>query len=114
MRRAPAPLRVTRPPPSSTTSGLSLKTLAVAFIVMVTGLGPHLKTILPPAATAATTAAQVQLAGVPSPITWSGLATDSACAAEGTAHCPSALPVPGTANAAELAPAKTAKARREG
>src|SRR5262245_46967997 len=114
MRRTPAPLSVTRPPPSSTTSGLSLKTLAVAFIVMVTGFGPQLKPILPPCATAETTAAEVQLAGVPLPITWLGFATDSACAATGTAQWPSGLPVPGTAKAAELATAKKAKAQREG
>jgi hypothetical protein len=44
--------------------------LAVAFITMVTGRGPHENVITPPAATARTTACEVQLAGVPWPITW--------------------------------------------
>jgi hypothetical protein len=38
---------------------------------MVTGRGPHENVITPPAATARTTACEVQLAGVPWPITWS-------------------------------------------
>ena len=42
-------------------------TLAVAFMRIVTGLGPHEKRMIPPARTAATTAADVQLAGVPRP-----------------------------------------------
>ncbi|MEZ5297282.1 MAG: hypothetical protein R2697_13680 [Ilumatobacteraceae bacterium] len=46
-----------------------LNTLAVACIVMVTGSGPQSKVITPPAATAFTTACDVQLAGVPVPIT---------------------------------------------
>jgi hypothetical protein len=41
-------------------------------MVIVTGFGPQLNVMTPPAATAATTAAGVQLAGVPEPITWSG------------------------------------------
>ena len=40
MRRWPAPLSVTLPPPSSTTTGEVLTTLAVAVMTMVTGLGP--------------------------------------------------------------------------
>jgi hypothetical protein len=65
MRRAPAPLSVTFPPPSSTTSALVLRTLAVTCITIVTGAGPQSKVITPPLATAATTAPDVQLAGVP-------------------------------------------------
>jgi len=42
---------------------------------MVTGFGPQLKVIIPPLATAATKAAEVQLAGVPVPTTVVGLAT---------------------------------------
>ena len=72
MRRLPPPLRVTRPPPSSTTRRRVLITLAVAVITIVTGLGPQLKVMMPPAATARTTAAEVQLAGLPFPITWLG------------------------------------------
>jgi len=46
--------------------------LAVAVMVIVTGSGPQANVITPPAATAPTTAWDVQLAAVPSPITWSG------------------------------------------
>ncbi len=67
--RLPPPLSVIRPPPSSTTRCLVLITLAVVVMEMVTGLGPQLKVMIPPAATARTTAADVQLAGRPSPIT---------------------------------------------
>src|SRR3954447_25833219 len=69
MRRRPSPLRVTNPPPSRTTSRRTLRTLAVAPIRIVTGLGPHENLILPPARTAATTAEEVQLRAVPRPIT---------------------------------------------
>ena len=51
----------------------------------------------PPAATAAITAADVQLAAVPLPITWSGWPVTTACAAAGTAACPSGLPAAGRA-----------------
>jgi hypothetical protein len=44
-------------------------TLAVAVILMVTGAGPHEKRMIPPARTAATTAAEVHEAGVPWPTT---------------------------------------------
>jgi hypothetical protein len=43
--------------------------LAVAFIVIVTGFEPQLNVITPPLATALTTAAEVQLEGVPLPMT---------------------------------------------
>src|SRR5712691_2022766 len=69
IRRLPPPLSVTRPPPSKTTRWRTLGTVAVTRIVMVTGLGPQLNLMIPPAATARTTAADVQLAGVPCPIT---------------------------------------------
>jgi hypothetical protein len=49
-------------------------TFAVAFIVIVTGSGPQAKRMIPPARTAATTAAEVQLAGVPWPTMRSGCA----------------------------------------
>ena len=63
---------MTSPPPSSTTWWLVFRTLAVAVIVIVTGAVPQLKVMMPPWATALTTAAEVQLAGVPLPMTWSG------------------------------------------
>ena len=55
MRRLPSPVSVTKPPPSSTTRRLVLETLAVAFIWINTGLGPHANRITPPAWTADTT-----------------------------------------------------------
>lgn len=75
MRTAPPPLSVILPPPSSTTSGRLLNTLAVCVMVIVTGSAPQLKVMTPPCATAFTTAADVQLAGVPLPITVVGDAT---------------------------------------
>src|SRR5690349_12195016 len=93
MRRLPPPLSVTRPPPSSTTSGpWSLRTLAVAFMAIVTGAGPQSKVITPPAATAVTTAADVQLAGVPLPTTRSGRRVSTARASAGTEAPPPGLP----------------------
>src|ERR1700744_4416076 len=62
MRRLPPPLRVIRPPPSSTSRGRVLGTDAVWLITMVSGRGPQLKVMTPPAATSRTTAAAVQLA----------------------------------------------------
>ena len=78
------PLSVTLPPPSRTTCELVFTTLAVACMVMVTGAGPQEKVMMPPAATAATTAADVQLAGVPLPMTRVGCEVSTACAAGGT------------------------------
>src|ERR1700760_610841 len=95
MRRAPSPLSVTFPCPSRTTSALGLRTLAVACMVIVTGSGPQENVITPPDATAATTACDVQLAGVPFPITWSGWVVLTGWPAAGTA----ARPVPKLAGA---------------
>jgi hypothetical protein len=61
-------------------------------MVMVTGAGPQSKVIFPPAATAATTAAEVQLAGVPLPTTRSGRRVSTARASAGTSAPPPALP----------------------
>src|SRR5215471_7301732 len=97
MRRLPPPLSVTRPPPSSTTRCLVLGTLAVAVITIVTGLLPQSNLMIPPAATALTTAADVQLAGVPWPITWSGRLVFTARPADGTGKCPLGLPKSGSA-----------------
>ncbi|HST67502.1 MAG TPA: hypothetical protein VLM05_20195 [Mycobacteriales bacterium] len=46
-----------------------MTTFAVWVIAIVTGLGPQSNVTTPPAATAATTAAEVQPAGLPVPIT---------------------------------------------
>ena len=93
MRRWPPPLSVTLSPPSSTISGpVSLRILAVAVSVMVTGLGPQLKVMIPPAATASTTAPEVQPAGLPSPMTRSGCEVSTARASAGTPAPPPGLP----------------------
>ncbi|WP_308285369.1 hypothetical protein [Actinoplanes hulinensis] len=61
-------------------------------MVIVTGCGPQSKVIRPPAATAFTTAAEVQLAGVPSPIVRSGRLVSTARAVAGTVAFPPGLP----------------------
>src|SRR5438552_1362799 len=80
------------PPPSRTTRLLVLRTSAVASMVIVTGRGPQEKVITPPAATAATTACEVQPAGVPSPMTWSGWLVLTGCPAGGTSAWRAGLP----------------------
>lgn len=70
--------------PSSTTCREVFTTLAVAASVMVTGLEPQSKVMMPPAATAATTAAEVQPPGVPLPMTWSGELVSTGRPAAGT------------------------------
>src|SRR4029453_5033645 len=93
MRRWPPPLRVTLPPPSITISGpVSLRILAVAVSVIVTGAGPQSNVMIPPAATASTTAPEVQPAGLPSPITWSGCEVSTARASAGTPAPPPGFP----------------------
>src|SRR3954454_14309573 len=92
MRRLPAPLSVTRPRPSRTTRLEVFTTFAVAVMVIVTGLLPQLKRIVPPLATAETTAAEVQLAAVPRPTTRFGWEVSTARASAGTAACPAGLP----------------------
>ncbi|GHJ50774.1 hypothetical protein Nm8I071_00810 [Nonomuraea sp. TT08I-71] len=69
-----------------------MTTFAVAFIRMVTGAGPQSKVMIPPAATAFTTASEVQLAGVPVPTVRVGREVSTARASAGTAACPSGLP----------------------
>jgi hypothetical protein len=44
-------------------------TFAVLCIVITTGFGPHEKRMMPPARTAATTAAELQLRALPWPMT---------------------------------------------
>src|SRR3954454_13532585 len=92
IRRLPPPLSVTRPPPSRTTGLVLLRTLAVALIVIVTGTGPQLKAMMPPAATAFTTAEEVQLAAVPFPTVRVGWLVSTARAAAGIEACPAGLP----------------------
>jgi hypothetical protein len=78
---------------------LALRTFAVAFIVMVIGSGPHEKVMTPPAATADTTAFDVQLAGVPVPITRVGREVSTARASAGTAAPPFGFPARSTGTA---------------
>jgi hypothetical protein len=61
-------------------------------MVMVTGAGPQSNVMMPPAATARTTAAEVQAAGVPEPMTWSGWRVSTALASAGTPAWPFGLP----------------------
>ena len=103
MRRWPPPLSVTLPPPSSTIRGpFALRTFAVAFIVIVIGSGPQLNVMMPPAATAATTASEVQLAALPLPMTRVGFEVSTARASAGTAALPFGLPAGGPATAGGL------------
>jgi hypothetical protein len=59
---------------------------------MVTGAGPQENVITPPAATAATTACEVQPAGVPSPMIRLGFEVSSALASPGIAAFPAGFP----------------------
>jgi hypothetical protein len=70
-------------------------------MVIVTGECPHENVITPPAATAATTAAAVQLAGVPLPTTRSGCDVSTALAAAGIVALPLGLPYRGMVGDAE-------------
>jgi Mycothiol maleylpyruvate isomerase N-terminal domain len=73
------------------------RTVAVAPITIVTGFGPQRNLMMPPSATARTTAADVQLAGVPWPIQWFAWLVLTARPAGGTATCPDGLPKLGSA-----------------
>src|SRR5258706_14912289 len=96
MRRAPVPDSVTLPLPSITIRGpVLLTTFAVCSIAIVIGSAPQSNVITPPPATAATTAALVQLAGVPSPITVVGCETSSRSPPAGAAQLPLGLPAGG-------------------
>ena len=69
-----------------------LRTLIVWLSVIVTGFGPQLNVTTPPAAAAASTAAEVQLAAVPVPTTRSGRLTSSRPMPDGTATVPVVFP----------------------
>src|SRR5262245_14483969 len=84
MRRLPPPLSVTSPRPSSTTRRLVLTTLAVWRSSIRTGRGPQRNRMIPPLATARTTARDVQVPGVPWPTQRSGWEVSTARAARGT------------------------------
>ncbi|GAB3187123.1 hypothetical protein GCM10027259_53020 [Micromonospora palomenae] len=64
----------------------------MAFIRIVTGSGPQSKVMIPPAATARTTASEVQLAGVPVPTVLVGREVSTARASAGTVAPPFGLP----------------------
>src|SRR5215213_6507235 len=70
-----------------TTRRLVFTTFAVRRIVITTGSDPQANVITPPFATARTTFFEVQLAGVPLPITRSGWLVSTARAAFGTGTC---------------------------
>ena len=72
-----------------------MKTRAVALIGIVTGDGPQLKAMIPPCATALTTADDVQLPGVPVPTTRSGSEVSTRAADAGIGACPVGLPATG-------------------
>jgi hypothetical protein len=80
-------------------------------MVIVTGSGPQLKVTIPPAATAETTASDVQLAAVPVPTVRSGLDVSTGRASAGIVALPFGLPAGGMAarlaGAERLADAET-------
>jgi hypothetical protein len=82
---------------------LVLRTLAVADMTMVTGSGPQLNVMRPPAETAATTASDVQLPAVPVPITRVGCEVSTARASTGTLACPFGFPTGGPGGGAVVA-----------
>jgi hypothetical protein len=90
---APPPSSVILRPPSMTVF-LFDGTFSVAVTRIVTGSGPQLKVMTPPAVTAVCSALNVQLAAVPVPMTAVGLDVLAACAIAGTpaAHDPFGLP----------------------
>ena len=61
------------------------------------GRGPQLKVMIPPWATALTTACEVQLPGVPVPTTRSGSEVSTRPAEAGIGECPVGLPLPAAA-----------------
>src|SRR5262249_18308267 len=69
-----------------------LRPFGVAASEAGPGSGPEGNVMMPPAATALTTASDVQLAGVPEPITWFGWLVSTARAAAGIGACPAGLP----------------------
>jgi hypothetical protein len=71
-------------------------------MAMVTGAGPHEKVMIPPAATAATTAAEVQLAAVPVPMTRVGCDVSTGSPATGTGTAPEVLPTGAAGTAAAV------------
>jgi hypothetical protein len=87
---------------------LALRIFAVAVRVMVTGAGPQLKVMTPPAATAATNVAEVQDAAVPVPTTRVGWDVSTARASAGTVACPLGLPFAAGTTAGALGDAPAA------
>src|SRR6187431_460189 len=80
---APPPSSVIFRPPSMTVF-LVDGMVSVAVIGIVTAPAPQLNVMMPPAAAAACSALNVQLAGVPVPTTVVGLDVFAACARVGT------------------------------
>ncbi len=91
-RCALPPDNVTLPPPSMTSFWVLLRTFSVWVSVIVTGSGPQLKVITPPAVTAATNAADVQLGRRAGPDDAVGRADVLEAHAGGTVAVPFGLP----------------------
>jgi hypothetical protein len=79
-----------------------LRIFAVAFMVIVIGSGPQLNVMMPPAATADTTASEVQLAALPLPTVRVGFDVSTARASAGIVALPFGLPACGPAAAGGL------------
>lgn len=92
MRLVPPPDIVIKPPPSITSFAVLFRTLRVSVMVIVSGFGPQLKVMTPPAVTAVANAAAVQLAGVPVPMTEFGALMSSSPMPAGTVAVPFGLP----------------------
>src|ERR1700690_2967524 len=91
MRVVPPPDSVTVPPPSITRSPClsapaTLLITSAAVSVMVAGSGPQANVTTPPFATAAASAASVQLPGVPVPTTVVGCDVSTSLPSAGIAH----------------------------
>lgn len=78
----------------------SLKTIAVAYMSIVTGSGPQPNVLMPPSATASATAAEVHEAAVPLAMTRSGEDVSTAWASGGIGATPPGFPAGGYSAAA--------------
>src|SRR5688500_1734339 len=89
-----------------TVARFALRIRSVCVSRIVTGAGPHSNVMIPPLATAAARAAEVQLAAVPRPTTRAGFEVSTARPAAGTGTRPVRTPGSGSVPpAASAAPA---------
>src|SRR6187549_1960091 len=103
----PPPSSVILRPPSMTVC-LLVGRFSVDVTLIVTGSGPQLKVITPPAVAAVLSAAKVQLAAVPVPITLVGLETSAACPFAGMALLQEPFGLPAFQGAAPPLPVEPA------